>query len=85
MIRTNLVVVDVWELRLDIRVMVLTVENECIGWSGYFGLLRCFNFGITSSWDGGVMSVIITRRHDLDHPAIRVFEGRNRSLNEVAR
>lgn len=85
MIRTDLIVVDVWVLRLHKRMMVLTVENEGIGWPGDLGFLRCLNFRIASSWDGGNMSVFIMRRHDLDHPTIRVFEGRHRSLDKVAR
>ncbi len=48
---------NTWLLSLEDWVVVLTVKNECIGWSGDLSGLRYLNFGITSSWNSGIMSL----------------------------
>lgn len=85
MILTNLIVVQVWVLDFEKWMVMLAVKNESIRRPSYLSLLGILDSRVTSSWNNFGVPIIMTGRHDLNYPTIRVFEDSHWRLDEVSR
>lgn len=76
---------EFWILGFDERVMVLTVEDEGIGWTSDLGLLGSLGFVLLDFWHDNLVSRRIPRRSNLHQSKSRIINDRHWGLDEISR
>ena len=81
---TDLVIVKLWVLGFEQRVVMLAIQNERVRRTSDLGFARGPRLIFLGSWNDGVMPNRVTCRRNGNHATTLIFSESHRSFNQVA-